>query len=157
MRYYEVLGGFPDWDANNEFDSADQGLDLLCDIGEFHVTWDNTFWSYGLKTAPGLLIHHVTAAVYSDATTESRWTPFIGQIIQRANVEWEEIPLPKTLGSTESTVRYPQAIEFVFDNDQHVLISAAIWRAETQSFFGMSDHVTVAFDKHIIEKLRSGE
>ena len=78
MRYYEVPGGFPDWDTNSEFDSVDQGLNLLWEIGEFRVTWDSIFWSYSLKLAPGLLIHHVTAAVYSDATTESRWTPFAG-------------------------------------------------------------------------------
>ena len=33
VRYYENPGGFSDWNANSEFDSVDQGLDLLCGIG----------------------------------------------------------------------------------------------------------------------------
>lgn len=152
VRYYEVSGGDPAWDAIPELDTADFGLDLVCDTGAFHITWDSTFWSYGLRVKCGTLLDHLRSALFTEVTEASRWTTLIGQQITDVTVQWDDIPLPEYGYGTH----YPQEIILSFELGAHVLLSAATYQDESHTLFGMSDNVVVIFDEAVARRFGVG-
>lgn len=152
VRYYELPGGWPSWDAFPECDTAEQGLDINCGSKTFHVTWDNTFFSYGLRVQSGALLDRLRTALVTEVSEDSRWAPLVGQRIVDASVYWHELQD----GQSGEVIRYPQDIVLTFEAGARVFLSAAKYETTTSTLFGMSDNVVVTFDEQVAQRLRIG-
>lgn len=152
VRYYELPGSWPSWGAFAECDTAEQGLDIVCGTRTFHVTWDNTFFSYGLRVQSGALLDRLRAALVTDVSGENRWAPLVGQRITNASVYWGEVQDPQSGEVTQ----YPQDIVLTFETGAHVFLSAATYQEATKTLLGMSDNVVVIFDEQVARRLQVG-
>ncbi|MFC4456556.1 hypothetical protein [Deinococcus sonorensis] len=143
VRYYASPGGWPSWHAHPDFDSLEQGLDLIGHGAAHSVTWDATFWSYGLRVRSGTLVDVLSAGQFHDVSEESRWSAFLGQQVRDARFVWEPVPDPLA----EAGDVYPQHVVLTFEHGGQVYLSAAAPQEPQAPFFGMSDHVVVLFDQ----------
>ena len=152
VRYYELPGGWPAWNQHADFDSVDHGLDLLGEDRSFCVTWDNTFWNYGLRVDQGVMLDQLWGALVTDVTQESRWTRVVGQRISSTKVYW--CPVPETEFVPDA--QYPQDIEIRFEGGDVVLLSAAVPQEGTPRLFEGSDNVVVLFGEDAMRELSMG-
>jgi len=145
VRYYESQGDWPSWNTDPDFDSVEQGLDLIGPDASHSITWDATFWSYGLRIRSGTLVDFLSAGQFNDVSEESRWSDFLGQRVSDARLIWEPIPDPL---AQEGEV-YPQHLVLTFEAGDQVYLSAAAPQGPRAPFFGMSDRVAVLFDQEL--------
>lgn len=145
VRYYESQGTWPSWHTYSDFDSVEQGLDLVGDDASYSITWDATFWSYGLRVRPVPLIHFLYAGQFSDVSEDSRWSGFLGQRITDARFVWE--PVPSSVAEVDAV--YPQHVVLTFEAGGHVYLSAAKPQGAQAPLFEMSDHLAVLFKREL--------
>lgn len=143
VRYYESQGDWPSWHADPDFDSVRQGLDFIGDDASFFITWDASFWSYGLRVRPGALVDFLSEGHFEDVSESSRWSGLRGQRVRAARLIWEPIPL------AEEGAVYPQHLVLTFEAGDQVYVSAATPQGAQAPFFGMSDHVVVLFNQEL--------
>ncbi|WP_221090828.1 hypothetical protein [Deinococcus aquaedulcis] len=143
VRYYELHGDWPSWHADPDFDSLKQGLDFIGDDASFFITWDASFWSYGLCVRSGALVDFLSGGQFGDVSATSRWSGLCGQRVRAARFIWEPIPL------AEDRAVYPQHLVLTFEAGNQVYVSAATPQGTRAPFFGMSDHVVVLFDQEL--------
>ncbi|ULH18260.1 hypothetical protein MF271_22610 (plasmid) [Deinococcus sp. KNUC1210] len=148
IRYYELQGDWPHWNGDSEFDSLDCGLDLVGEHATYCITWDWTFWSYGLRVRPGRLVDFLLGGQFTDVSAESRWSKLLGQRVTQAQLMWEPLPDP----CIEQTAAYPQGLVLRFEAGDQVYISASQPQGPHEPFLGMSDHVVVLFETALAQR-----
>ena len=152
VRYYEIE--YPEsehmWQCDSRYDSIDFGLDLLCDDDSlFAISWGSEFCKYGISLDQSFL---PTSKGYRsiDVSNISRWHDFINTKITDIKIIWSwaiESDSPK------QKIYYPQDLILSFDNGRNVFISAL--QIDTDdSFMGMTDNITVFFDKDTASKFK---
>ncbi|AWN22490.1 hypothetical protein DKM44_03930 [Deinococcus irradiatisoli] len=142
VRYYELQGGWPSWNADPDYDSLDHGLDLVGDDVAYSITWDSTFWCYGLRVQSGTLVDFLFGGQFTDVSAESRWSTLLGQRVIQTQLIWELVSDP----SVEQPAVYPQDLVLTFEAGDRVYISASQPQGPHEPFFGMTDHVVVLFE-----------
>jgi len=140
------------WCSDDRFDSLDFGLDLLAeDNSLFAISWGSEFYDYGISPEPNNL---PASNGYRciDVSKTSRWFHYLNTKITDARIVWSWV---KELGLSKREITYPQDLILSFDNNSNVFISAL--QIETDdSFMGMTDNITVFFDKDIAKKVIVG-
>jgi len=87
-----------------------------------------------------------------DVSKTSEWGDFLNTKITDVRIVWSWV---KESGFFKRKILYPQELIFSFDNNRNIFISAL--QIETDdSFIGMTDNITVFFDKDIAKKFRVG-
>ncbi|MFC4639797.1 hypothetical protein [Deinococcus hohokamensis] len=143
VRYYESYGDWPSWHTEPDFDSVQQGLDFIGDDASYFITWDASFWNYGLRVRSGSMVNFLSAGQFEDVSASSRWSGLRGQQVRAAQFMWEPIPL------AEEGAVYPQHLVLTFEAGDQVYLSAAMPQGVQAPLFGMSDHIVVLFDQEL--------
>lgn len=127
--------------------SLDHGLVLTTDRGRFWITWDSTFYSYGLIVEsipdnwqpPGY-------SIIIDASHLPMWKPIIGSRVHAASIVWDEV-IVSGLGTHTPTKRiYPQWLVIGSDTTRIFLGASEIIR-DDETATGFMDNVLVTTDR----------
>ncbi len=152
VRYYEI--DYQDtvdwWSSDDRFDSLDFGLDLLTDDNSyFAISWGSEFYQYGISPDKNGL---PTSKGYQsiDVTKVSRWSDFLNTKIKDVKIAWSWV---KESGLFKRKIHYPQDLILGFDDNREVFISA-MQIYEDDSCMGMTDNITVFFDKDNAKKFK---
>ncbi len=152
VRYYEIEYHYTKdmWQCYDRFDSLYFGFDLLCeDDFLFPISWGSEFYQYGISPDQNNL---PTSSGYRsiDVSKTSRWADVLNVKITDVRIVWswvEESDLIK------NKIYYPQDLILRFDNNRDIFISAL--QIETDnSFMGMTDNITVFFDRDIAKTFK---
>ena len=152
VRYYEIEYQDTEnmWSSDDRFDSLDFGLDLLADDNSlFAISWGSEFYQYGISPDKNNL---PTSNGYRciDVTNISRWVDFLNISIADTRIVWSWV---QESGLFKRKIHYPQDLILSFDNNRRVFISA-LQIENDDSFWGMTDNVTVFFDKETATKFK---
>jgi hypothetical protein len=154
VRYYEIEYQDTDnmWQYDTRFDSLDFGFDLLCENDFlFPISWGSEFYQYGISPDQANL---PTSNGYRsiDVSKTSRWIDFLKVKIADVRIVWSWV---EESGWVQRKVYYPQDLILRFDNNRDIFISAL--QIETDdSFVGMTDNITVFFDRDIAKAFKVG-
>jgi hypothetical protein len=133
----------------------DYGVNLIDPSGKSaYITWDGTFYQYGLMPFFDTANPELLAGQAHDVTTDQEWLPFIGRTVVASDSYWSWIThsnLP-----TSERIYYPQDIRVTFDNDLKLYLSAAQFLNDSQTLFGLSDNVLVVFRDDVAQHHRLG-
>jgi hypothetical protein len=126
-----------------EIDTLDYGLMLRTDQGHFHITWDSTFFSYGVivtrlsdddpKPSYGTTI---------EASHRPQSSPLIGKVILGADIIWDRVMYTN---SEESHV-YPQWLRIRHSEGAVYLSASEILRDDLVAT-GFMDNILVTSDR----------
>ncbi len=153
VRYYEIKYHDTDnmWQYDARFDSLDFGFDILCeDDFLFPNSWGSEFYQYGISPDKNNL---PTSSEYRsiDVSKTSRWADFLNVKITDVHIVWSWV---EETGLVKNKIYYPQDLILRFDNNRDIFISAL--QIETDnSFMGMTDNITVFFDRSIAKSFKA--
>jgi hypothetical protein len=152
VRYYEIEYQDTDnmWQYDERFDSLDFGFDLLCeDDFLFPISWGSEFYQYGISPDQNNL---PTSSGYRsiDVSKTSRWVGFLNVKIADVKIVWSWV---EESGLVKKKIYYPQDLILRFDNKKDIIISALQIEADN-SLIGMTDNITVFFDRDIAKTFK---
>jgi len=118
------------------------------------ITWDGTFFQYGLGVFIDTPSTEVLSGLSYDVTSDPEWTPFLGLSVTRADSYWSWVA--DSMAPNAKRTYYPQDIRLMFDNDRCLYFSAAEFLNDSDKLFGMSDNVLVVFNESVAEHHQLG-
>jgi hypothetical protein len=142
----------PYWnDLRSEFDCLDFGLVIEFDDKLFYkIYWDDEYYQFGISCKK---IENISDSKFSkiwDVSFNDKWKDLLNKKIIDIKVYWD------IAQQNNENIEYPQDLELVFDNDEHIYISASYYNREDDEFLGFSDEIVVIFDKDIANKYHIG-
>jgi len=148
VRYFEVdyQDGRPYFRDHSEIGHfLDYGVELSDPQGVTAcISWDGTFFQYGLAVYPDSSSSDVLAGLAYDVSDDPMWEPYIGHRITGADSYWSWVA--ESMKPNAERTYYPQDIRLTFDNRRSLYLSAAQYLENSGSVFGMSDNVLIVFD-----------
>ena len=118
------------------------------------VTWDGTFFQYGLGVFVDTPSSKVLPGLSYDVTDDPEWVQFIGREIVGVESYWTWVA--DSMADNAIRTYYPQDLRFTFDNDRSLYFSAAQFLGESGKLFGMSDNVLVVFNDEVAAQHKLG-
>jgi hypothetical protein len=133
----------------------DFGVEMVDSSGRCAcITWDGTFFQYGLGVFVDCPSGEVMAGLSYDVTNEPEWMPFIGRRISHVDSYWSWVA--DDMEPNAKRTYYPQDIRLTFDNNRHMYFSAAQFFNDSGKLFGMSDNVLIVFNDDVAERHQLG-
>lgn len=98
----------------SEIDRLDHSLILRTDRGSLYVTWDGTFYPYGLN----VLTDDPTTAYSAtlEASTKPIWADLLGSPIDVVELEWDELTVTSLETSATKSYLIPIWMRFLVKN-----------------------------------------
>ena len=153
VNYYEIDYGKPMWNES-EFHTLDFGLEIIMsDKTCYYFIWDSKFTQFDIKFGKGSISKELNSEHYpkkQSVKNEQKWVDLIGQEISGTKSFWSYW----TLNNDDKKNHYPQDIKLKFDNGKEIWISAL--EIKNDSPIGMTDNITVIFDKEAADKFKIG-
>ena len=145
VEYFEInYDGYEiDFSGSESFDSLDYGVNLYMASGQvFGFIWGDEFFQYGVSILKAPLQSEVSECREVEVSNSKNWNLLIGKKITNVRVDWGWV---KESGLFKKKIYYPQSIVLQFEGSGLVVISAL--EVQDGTHFGMSDNITVFFDK----------
>jgi len=125
-----------------EIDTLDYGLILRTDQGHFHITWDSTFYQYGvIVTQLPADDPKPSCGTTIDASHKSLWSPVIGKVIVGADILWDRV----TYTNTDESYVYPQWLRIRLTEGAIYLSTSELLREDLIAT-GFMDNILVTTD-----------
>jgi hypothetical protein len=157
IRYFEIdyQDGRPYFRDHSEIGHfLDYGVELIDPAGvPTCITWDGTFFQYGLAVYPESSSSDVLAGLSYDVSDDRMWRPYIGHKITAADSYWSWVA--ESMEPNAERTYYPQDIRLVFDNRRSLYLSAAQY-LDGSGLFGMSDNVLIVFGDEAAKEHKIG-
>ena len=153
IHYYEILYDRPLYDADDHH-SLDYGLQFTLTNGQqIYFIWDSTYLSHHLKFEVGSIEQEFNTGssigVY-EVSQHEEWLPFLHVPITAARSHWSYLTTFKGWFKKGERTYFPETIELTFEHQKSIFI-AAIEIREKGDIMGAMDHVSVFFDREVIE------
>ena len=148
VDYQDGRANFRDHPQTGHF--LDFGLQMIDPSGRSScITWDGTFFQYGLAVFIDTPPSEVLSGLAHDVTNDPEWMPFIGRTVTEAESFWSWVA--DSMDPNAIRTYYPQDIRLRFDNGRCLYFSAAQLLSDGK-LFGMSDNVLVVFNDGVAER-----
>ena|SRR6218665_2684838 len=139
-----------------DIDTLDHSIYFETNNKTIHVSWDNTFFSYGLFSKEIDL--KLTANNYEekwDVSNEEKWITIIGQKIVDFQINWEEVSTSSIDGTNKKFYTYPQTFLLKTENGTTIIVSASEFKDQKQNeIYGMSDNLLVTTNVSLAKELK---
>lgn len=138
-----------------DIDTLDHSIYFKTDNTTICIFWDNTFISYGLKSAQ----LHLTKSTNDyeqkwDVSEEPKWLDFIGQKIIDFRIIWEKTWSSNLEGTNKTYTTYPQTFEINTENGKTIIVSASEFkRDEENEIYPLSDNLLVTTNSDLARQL----
>ncbi|GAA4441441.1 hypothetical protein [Bremerella cremea] len=133
----------------------DYGVELVDRSGRsVCVTWDATFFQYGLGVSIDVPGEKVLAGVAYDVTADPQWLPFIGSRVSSVASYWSWVG--ESMEADAKRTYYPQDIRLTFENQRSIYLSAAQFLGDSDKLYGMADNVLILFDEAVAQHHQIG-
>lgn len=132
-----------------EIDTLDYGLILRTDQGHFHITWDATFFQYGVIVTR--LPNEDPTPSYGtaiDASHRPLWSPVIGKVILGADITWDRV----TYTNTHESYVYPQWLRIRLSQCAIFLSTSELMREDLIAT-GFMDNILVTTDRDMAVRI----
>ncbi|SEB49857.1 hypothetical protein SAMN04489761_1058 [Tenacibaculum sp. MAR_2009_124] len=136
-------------------DSIDFSIFLYSKTNEkIEIYWDDKFFQFGLGMKINEKSDFSDFKIW-DVSNNQIWSGIIGETIESAKLNWEEVTTTDEKNGTSETFIYPQDISLKFSNGIMVFISAAAFLNEHDNeVFGMCDNLTVTNNEELARKTK---
>jgi len=133
----------------------DFGVELIDANGRSScITWDGTFFQYGLGVFVDIPSADVLPGLSYDVTNDPEWTPFLRRRIDSVESYWAWVA--DSMAPDANRTYYPQDIRLTFDNNRSIYFSAAQFVDDSGKLFGMSDNVLIVFNDDVAQRHELG-
>ncbi len=133
----------------SEIDTLDYGLILRTDAGHFHITWDSTFFSYGvIATRLPDKDPNPSYGTTIDASHRPLWSPVIGKVIMGADITWDRVAYT----NTDESYVYPQWLRIRLSQGV-VFLSTSELLSEDLIATGFMDNILVTTDREMAVRI----
>ena len=135
-------------------DSLDYSIYFKTDDGCIYITWDATFFSYGLIAEQ----INFTQAINDyeqrwDVSADGMWATVIGQRINNFNIGWERTWEYFNTEKKRKYQLYPQTFEIGLESGEFIVISASELKNSETEYSSMMDNLLVTKDKKLLDVL----
>lgn len=136
-----------------EIDRLDHALILHTDRGVFYVTWDGTFYPYGLNVLAENEHEEPAYSATLNASGKAVWPRLLGAAIDSVELEWDEL-IVTSLEENPNTKSYivPIWMRFLV-NETWVFIGAADLLQNDKAATMFMDNLLVTANRELAERV----
>ena len=137
-----------------EIDSLDHSIYFKTNKRNICTLWDNTFFSYGLKSFQIECIEKSNEFEQKWNVSENEnWINIIGQKIIDFKIIWEKI---ETINNENSNFTiYPQTFLIHLDNEEIIILSASEFKdSDENEIYPISDNIVVTTNIELAKRLK---
>ena len=138
-----------------DIDTLDFTVYFKTDTQTIYVTWDHTFYPYGLA-AKSLELNQWTGDREQrwDVSDDQKWQEIVGQKVIDFKIRWEELGMRMIGTKWSDYIIYPQVFEICTENGKRIIITASeLDRNGGQQIWPLMDNLLVTTNVELAKQL----